>query len=75
MRPVVGRLEAEFGAQVDFAAYNIDSEKSAEAKRLYRFRAQPQVVIVDSSGRVVVTRLSQLTYTQLKRDLEKVLQK
>ena len=72
-RPVVGRLEAEFGERVEFRSYNIDAPSSQEAMRQYRFRAQPQVVIVDARGKVVQSRLSQLTYVQLKQDIEGVL--
>jgi hypothetical protein len=72
-RPVVDRLEAEFGARVDFIRYNIDATASQAAMRQYRFRAQPQIVIVDVEGAVVFSRLSQLTYVQLKQDLLHVL--
>jgi len=72
-RPVVDRLEAEFGAQLDFRSYNIDAQDSRAAMRLYRFRAQPQVVIVDATGAIVESRLSQLTYVQLKQDIVGVL--
>lgn len=67
------RLEAEFGGRVEFMRYNIDAAASDAAKRAYRFRAQPQVVIVDGTGNIFVSRLSELTYARLKADLEAVL--
>lgn len=72
-RPVVDRLEAEFGRRVQFMRYNIDDPASDAAKRDYRFRAQPQIVITDAAGNTVVSRLSELTYARLKADLEQVL--
>lgn len=72
-RPVVDRLEAEFGERVQFLRYNIDDPANDAAKRAYRFRAQPQIVIVDAAGQIVVSRLSELTYTRMKADLEQVL--
>jgi hypothetical protein len=73
MRPVVDRLEGEFGERVQFMRYNIDDPASDAAKRNYKFRAQPQIVITDAAGAIIVSRLSQLTYAQLKADLEQVL--
>ncbi len=67
------RLEAEFGEQVLFRRYNIDDPASDAPKRAYQFRAQPQIVITDASGAIVVTRLSGLTYARLKADLDAVL--
>lgn len=74
MKPVVSRLEAEFGDRVEFRQLNIDDPRNDEAKRIFRFRAQPQVVIVDSSGKIVLSRLSELTYIKLKSDLQKVVE-
>lgn len=67
------RLEAEFDGRVQFMRYNIDDPASDAAKRAYRFRAQPQIVITDAAGDVVVSRLSELTYTRLKADLQQAL--
>jgi hypothetical protein len=53
--------------------YNIDDPASDAAKRAFKFRAQPQIVIVNAAGNIVASRLSQLTYTRLKADLEAVL--
>jgi hypothetical protein len=69
----VDRLESEFGGRVQFMRYNIDDPASETAKRVFRFRAQPQIVIVDAAGNIVASRLSGLTYAQLKADLEAVL--
>jgi hypothetical protein len=69
----VDRLEGEFGERVEFMRYNIDDPASDAAKRNYQFRAQPQIVITDAAGAIIVSRLSQLTYAQLKADLEQVL--
>ena len=67
------RLEGEFGEQVQFIRYNIDDPASDTAKRAYKFRAQPQIVITDAAGAIVASRLSELTYTKLKADLDAVL--
>ena len=72
MKPVVSRLEAEFGDRVEFQQLNIDDPRSEEAKRRYRFRAQPQVVIVDTNGEIVFSRLSELTYPKLAAELRAV---
>jgi hypothetical protein len=72
-RPVVDRLESEFGGRVQFMRYNIDDPASDAAKRAYKFRAQPQIVIADAAGHIVFSRLSELTHTRLKADLEQVL--
>jgi hypothetical protein len=72
-RPVVDRLEGEFGGRVQFMRYNIDDPASDTAKRAYKFRAQPQIVIINPAGTIIVSRLSELTYTRLKADLEQVL--
>ena len=66
-------LEGEFGAQVTFIRYIIDDPASDDAKRAYTFRAQLQIVITNASSAVVVLRLSELTYTKLKADLEAVM--
>ena len=67
------RLEDEFGGRVQFMRYNTDNPNSDNAKRAYRFRAQPQIVIVDAAGDIVTSRLSELTYMRLKTDLQAVL--
>ena len=72
-RPVVGKLEAEFGEHVDFRSFYIDAPSSQTTMHQYRFWAQPQVVLVDTQGKIVQSRLSQLTYVQLKQDIEGVL--
>jgi hypothetical protein len=74
VKPVVSRLEAEFGEQVEFQQLNIDDPRNDEAKRRYRFRAQPQVVIVNAKGEIVLSRLSELTYTHLRAELKSVLE-
>lgn len=66
-------MEAEFGARVTFLRYNIDDPRSDAAKRQYRFRAQPQVVIVNAQDEIVLSRLSELTYPKLSRELTAVL--
>ncbi len=67
------RLEAEFDGRVKFMRYNVDDPAAGAAKRIFRFRAQPQVVITDAAGNIVVSRLSELTYVRLKADLEAAL--
>lgn len=67
------RLEAEFGERVQFMRYNVDAAASDAAKRAYRFRAQPQIVIVDAAGYIVASRLSELTYARLRADIKAVL--
>lgn len=59
---------------MEFIRYNIDDPASDGAKRAYKFRAQPQIVIINAAGAMVVSRLSELTYTRLKADLDAALQ-
>jgi hypothetical protein len=73
VKPVVSRLEAEFGDRVEFRQLNIDDRRNDAAKRQYRFRAQPQVVIVNTQGEIVFSRLSELTYRKLSTELAIVL--
>jgi hypothetical protein len=73
VKPVVSRLKDEFAGRVEFRQLDIDDPANAAAKRQYGFRAQPQVVIIDQAGTVVVSRLSELTYRRLRDDLESVL--
>jgi hypothetical protein len=73
VKPVVSRLEAEFGDRVEFQQLNIDDPRNDAAKRQYRFRAQPQVVIVNAQGEIVFSRLSELTYPKLSAELTSVL--
>jgi hypothetical protein len=73
VKPVVSRLEAEFGDRVEFRQLNIDDPANDEAKRRYGFRAQPQVVIVDAKGEIALSRLSELTYTKLRNGIRRVL--
>ncbi len=71
--PIVDRLHEEFGEQVKFVRFNVDDPRSDDAKRLYRFRAQPQIVMLDANGTIAVSRVSGLTYLQLKEDLQSLL--
>lgn len=73
MKPVVSRLEAEFGDRIEFRQLNIDDPRNDAAKRQYRFRAQPQVVIVNARGEIEFSRLSELTYRKLSAELASVL--
>jgi hypothetical protein len=69
----VSRLEKQFGKKVEFRQLNIDDPANNEAKHHYGFRAQPQVVILDRNGKVVLSRLSELTYEKLEIELETIL--
>ncbi len=73
MKPVVNRLEEEFGDRVDFKMLNIDEASSREAMTKYRFVGQPQFVIVAPNGEIVASRNGTQTYERLKADIEAAL--
>ncbi|MFC1463710.1 MAG: thioredoxin family protein [Candidatus Brachytrichaceae bacterium NZ_4S206] len=75
MKPVVNRLEEEFGDRVEFRALNIDEASSKEAMAKYKFVGQPQFVIVAPNGEVVASRNGMQTYDRLKADIEAALAK
>jgi thiol-disulfide isomerase/thioredoxin len=72
MKPTVSRLEKEFEGKVDFQAKNVD-EQTKETFEKYKFIGQPQFVIVNSKGDIIVSRNGMQKYEDLKADLEKVL--
>ncbi len=53
MKPIVHGLEGEYGQQLDFTYYNIDSADSQEAMRKYNFRVQPHFILLDANGEIV----------------------
>lgn len=69
------RLETDYEGRVNFQQLNIDDPKNDAAKAKYRFNGQPQVVIVDSAGKIAFSKHTDLTYEALKQDLETLLKK
>ena len=69
----MNRLEQVYADEIDFVQYDIDDPRNAAAKTLYKFTAQPQIVILDAQGNVFVSRHSGLTYVALRQNLEQVL--
>ncbi|MCS7061144.1 MAG: hypothetical protein RMN25_08240, partial [Anaerolineae bacterium] len=67
--------EEMFGNEVQFELINIDLPESAEAKQKYRFIGQPQFVIVNPDGEVVVSRNGFQTFERLRDDLNEALEK
>jgi hypothetical protein len=72
MKPVVNRLEKEFEGKVDFKAFNIDETDQA-LKTQYKFRGQPQFVVVSPKGEILSLRNGIQKYESLKADIEKAL--
>lgn len=73
MKPTVSRLEHEFEGRVEYRPVNIDAPDAAETKRKYKFIGQPQFVILNAQGEVVVSRNGFQAYETLKADIEAVL--
>ncbi|MDW8292561.1 MAG: thioredoxin domain-containing protein [Anaerolineae bacterium] len=74
MKPVIAKLREEYGARVEFVSYNIDDPSSEAAKVKYRFLGQPQYVLVNANGDVVITRNGVFPYERLRADIETLLQ-
>jgi hypothetical protein len=73
MKPVVGRLEEEFAGRVEFRALNIDEASTIDAQQQYRFIGQPQFVVLDRAGEILVSRNGIIPFETLKADIEKAL--
>ena len=73
MKPVVGRLEEEFAGRVEFRALNIDEASTIDAQQQDRFIGQPQFVVLDRAGEILVSRNGIIPFETLKADIEKAL--
>lgn len=73
MKPVVGRLEEEFAGRVEFRALNIDESSTIDAQQKYRFIGQPQFVVLDRAGEILISRNGIIPFETLKADIEKAL--
>ena len=73
MKPVVGRLEEEFAGRVEFRALIIDDASTIDAQQQYRFIGQPQFVVLDRAGEILVSRNGIIPFETLKADIEKAL--
>lgn len=72
LQPSIDKAHGRYGSQVDFISVNIDDEKNKDIVRLYRVRGVPEVVFVNSRGKVVSTFLGNEP-KQLKIGMQKLL--
>lgn len=73
LKPSLDKAENRYGKDVDFISVNIDDEKNKDIVRLYRVRGVPEVVFVNSRGKVVSTFLGNEP-KQLKIGMQKLLE-
>lgn len=73
MKPTVRRLEEEFKGQVAFKALDIDKVENDALKKLYKFRAQPQFVVLNAKGEIVSSKNGTQSFDALKKDIEMAL--
>ncbi|MBX9880086.1 MAG: thioredoxin fold domain-containing protein [Candidatus Obscuribacterales bacterium] len=72
LQPSIDKAQGRYGSQVDFISVNIDDEKNKDIVRLYRVRGVPEVVFVNSRGKVVSTFMGNEP-KQLKIGMQKLL--
>jgi thioredoxin 1 len=72
LKPSIDKAESRYGDEVDFISVNIDDEKNKDIVRLYRVRGVPEVIFVNSRGKVVSTFLG-YEPKQLKIGMQKLL--
>ena len=53
MKPIVHRLEEQYGNNIEFVYVNIDNPESQTLKEQYGFRVQPHFVLVGGDGQVI----------------------
>jgi thioredoxin-like negative regulator of GroEL len=73
MKPTVRRLEEEYKDRVEFRALNIDDAANAQAMKQYKFRGQPQFVVVKSDGAILDTKFGTQSYEDLKSMIDRAL--
>jgi thioredoxin-related protein len=66
MRPIVDRLEAEFGASVDFERHEWRKKSVAKLVDLYGVSETPTLVILDGAGKIVLNQGGIDSYSRLK---------
>jgi len=54
MAPIVHGLENEFSGKIDFVYLDIDDSANSEFKKQLDFKYQPQFVLVDGQGTVLM---------------------
>lgn len=73
MKPVVNRLEEEFGDRMEFVAIDVTQPSAREMMNKYNFIGRPQFVVVAANGEVVASRNGIQTFDRLKADIEAAL--
>ena len=68
----MSRLEKEYNGRVDFMAYDVAGIND-DIKNKYKFIGFPQIIIIDSRGEIVFSRLGYQNYDSLKSDIEATL--
>lgn len=70
MAPIVDGLEADYGDQIAFQHLNVDEDEGKAVADTFRVRGHPAIVVVDTSGRVVWSRVG----VQPRADVAEVLE-
>jgi len=71
MKPVISKLEDEYGHRIDFKIYDVAGSQAE--KKHYKYMGQPQYDIVDGKGEIIFIRIGYQNYESLKVDLDTVL--
>ncbi len=63
-------LEAKYGACIDFVYLDIDNPATEDAKSRYGFQAQPLILLLDGSGKMVWKKFGVVTQEELEARLQ-----
>lgn len=72
IQPTLYDLQDEYQDRVTFKAYDVAGIDN-DIKTRYQFIGYPQIVMINSQGEIIFSRLGFQTYDSLKTDLEAVL--
>ena len=65
-------LEAKYGNCVDFVYLDIDNPATREARTRLGYRAQPEMYLLDASGKVLWKKIGYVTEDELEAKLKSV---
>lgn len=70
MTPIVNGLESEFGDRILLRRLNVDEAEGRQAAQQYRTRGHPALILIDSDGVVLWSRVGVIPLEDLASAIE-----